>query len=145
VQLRRDPTDASIIYAYLDRWVKCISQYAFVFKGLSTRAIKIATDELRAQNRHHQRQRTVTQKQLAEFLQSVEGEQAILEQRKRDFEASSMLEASLYKPFADDMESPLYRPGTSDEQPPSDVDQNSTNNGTGEDDDPDDYISYEEF
>jgi hypothetical protein len=52
----------------------------------------IATKELRALKNSHSQQFTVTAKKLADFLESVEAEEAMLMQRLRDAEGRKVLE-----------------------------------------------------
>lgn len=52
----------------------------------------IATNELRALKNSHSQQFTVTAKKLADFLESVEAEEAMLVQRLCDAEGRNVLE-----------------------------------------------------
>lgn len=47
----------------------------------------IATQELRKLNRHESREFTVTSRRLAEFLESVQAEELLLQQRLNDTES----------------------------------------------------------
>lgn len=92
VPVRYDPYDAGRAYAFVSRqWFQCHSEYYAVFEGRSERELMLATEELRARRREHSRRFTVSAKQLAAFLQSVEAEEALLMQRLRDREARSVL------------------------------------------------------
>ena len=51
----------------------------------------LATAELRKRNQRHTRQFAVTARRLADFLASLEAEEALLEQRLRDAEARDVL------------------------------------------------------
>jgi putative transposase len=92
VEVRYDPFDASIAYAYVNKkWEPCISDYRHDFKGRSEREIQLATAELRKRNQRHGQQFNVTQKQLALFLRSPEATEILLIQRLRDSEANGVL------------------------------------------------------
>jgi transposase InsO family protein len=83
--VRFDPFDAGVAYAFVKgRWVRCISEYYARFAGRSEREIQLATMELRRRHQCHAQHFTVTARKLAEFLVSLEAEEALLEQRLRD-------------------------------------------------------------
>ncbi len=85
VDIRYDPFDAGLAYAYVDgRWVRCISEHYAIFKGRSEREIKLASAALRKKYQRHAQQFTLTAKQLADFITSVEAEEILLTQRLRD-------------------------------------------------------------
>lgn len=91
IPVRYDPYDVGHAYAFVkDRWVECISEHYARFKGHSEREIQIATEELRKRNRRHAQQFTVTAAKLADFITSVEAEEALLVQRRRDEEAKAV-------------------------------------------------------
>lgn len=101
VPVRYDPFDAGIAYAFVKgHWVNCISEYYSRFKGRSEQELKLATVEIRQRRRQHSRRFTITARRLAEFLDSLEAEEVLLERRLRDAEgrrmhlAQSELEAS---------------------------------------------------
>ena len=88
LKVRYDPFDIGTAYALVkNRWVRCHSEYYAIFKGRSEKELLIATKELRAQKTHHSRQFTLTARRLADFLQSVAAEEALLIQRLRDAES----------------------------------------------------------
>ena len=92
VPVRFDPFDAGTAYAFVQgHWVRCISEYHTRFAGRSEREMMLATTELRQQQHRHMRHFTVTARQLADFLASLEAEEALLEQRQRDAEAKDVL------------------------------------------------------
>jgi putative transposase len=92
VPVRYDPFDAGTAYAFVkDRWLGCVSEYYTYFKGRSEREVMLAVAELRQRNLHHGRQFTVTARRLAEFIASLEAEEALLEQRLRDAEGRQVL------------------------------------------------------
>ena len=90
VAVRYDPFDAGIAYAFVNKeWTECHSEYFAVFHGRSEKEIMLATQEMRKLNQHHSGEFTVTSRKLAEFLQSVEAEEVLLEQRLNDVESRS--------------------------------------------------------
>ena len=93
VEVRYDPWNAGIAYAYVGgRWVECKSQYWGILRGRSERELMLATRELRRrQCLHTQEVFTVTARRLAEFLESIEAQEVLLEQRLRDQEARRIL------------------------------------------------------
>ncbi len=92
VPMRYDPYDVGHAYAFVKgRWVHCISEHHARFKGRTEREILFASHELRKRNSHHAQQFTLSAAKLAEFLTSVEAEEVLLDQRRRDEEAKSVL------------------------------------------------------
>ncbi|MEQ8999016.1 MAG: DDE-type integrase/transposase/recombinase [Coleofasciculus sp. B1-GNL1-01] len=92
VNVRYDPYDAGIAYAYIKgQWVSCISQHYSRLVGHSEREIMVASEQLRQQQKNYSKQFTITAKALAEFLASTEAQEVILEQRLRDVEAKEVL------------------------------------------------------
>ncbi len=88
VWIRYDPFNIGIAYAFVrGQWVECISQYYAEFQGCSEKELKLASAELRKRSSNHGRQSQVSAKNLAEFLASVEAQEALLEQRSYDAEA----------------------------------------------------------
>jgi transposase InsO family protein len=95
VAVRYDPFDAGAAYAFVERqWVRCYSEYHTMFQGRSEKEILLATHELRRRNQVAGGKATTARK-LADFLQSVESEELLLEQRMRDRESQSARRASL--------------------------------------------------
>ncbi len=91
VPVRYDPFNAGIAYAFVKgHWVNCISEYYSRFKGRSEREMKLVTAELKQQQRQHTRRFSITARRLAEFLDSVEAEEVLLEQQLRDAEGRRM-------------------------------------------------------
>lgn len=87
VPVRYDPFDVGIAYAYVEkRWLQCHSDCYGTLKGRSEREIMLATAELHKKYRNHSASFYLTARRLAEFLQSVEGEEILLTQRLRDGE-----------------------------------------------------------
>src|SRR5207244_5552813 len=68
------------------RWVECISEHYARFQGRSEREVQLATAELRQRHRRHGQHFVVTVAKLADFLISLEAEEVLLEQRRRDEE-----------------------------------------------------------
>ncbi len=92
MNVRYDPTDAGIAYAYVrGQWVRCISQYYSIFHGRSEREIQLATQELRQQHKKHGQKFTITAKALADFLSLTQTTESILLQRLKDTEAQDIL------------------------------------------------------
>lgn len=90
VAVRYDPFDAGAAYAYVERqWVRCCSEYHTVFQGRSQKEILLASTELRRRRQTCTGGKGATARKLADFLQAVESEEALLEQRMRDREAQS--------------------------------------------------------
>lgn len=88
VPVRYDPFNAGIAYAFVrDKWEQCHSEYFLVFQGRSKEEVRLATKELLAMRRQHARDRAVTSKRLAELMQSVEAQEPLLMQRRRDQES----------------------------------------------------------
>jgi len=88
VPIRYDPYDAGIAYAYVgNRWVTCCSEQYAVFRGRSEREMMLATAELRKRLRHRSVNTQLTARKLADFVASIEAEEALLLQRLRDAEA----------------------------------------------------------
>lgn len=94
VNVRYDPFDVGIAYAFVrNQWVRCISEYYSVFQGHSEKELMQATEQLHARKRKHSEQFLVTAKKLADFLESVEAEEALLTQRLRDRETGDVRRA----------------------------------------------------
>jgi hypothetical protein len=64
--------------------VRCISEHYARFAGRSEREVQLATLELRRRHQRHAQQFTLTARTLAEFLVSLEAEEVLLGQRRRD-------------------------------------------------------------
>jgi len=91
VAVRFDPFDIGVAYAFAyKQWVRCHSECYAVLKGRSEREIMLATEELHQRCHNHSSAFAVTARQLAEFLQSVEAEEALLTQRLSDLESGAI-------------------------------------------------------
>lgn len=94
VSVRYDPFDISTAYGFVaGRWVTCFSEQYAVLHGRSEREIMLATKQLRAQKTQHSRHFDISAKQLADFLESVQGEEMTLIQRLRDADGRHVLTA----------------------------------------------------
>ena len=92
VPVRFDPFDAGTAYAFVKgRWVRCFSEHYARFAGRSEREMMLATAELRKRRQRHNQQSTLTARQLADFLASLEAEELLLEQRLRDTQTREVL------------------------------------------------------
>lgn len=88
VAVRYDPFNAGSAFAFVhDQWVECHSEYYAVFQGRSEKEVMLASQELRKQQQSHHQNFAVNSRKLAEFLESVEAEEALLLQRLRNQEA----------------------------------------------------------
>lgn len=88
VPVRYDPFDAGTAYAFVGgRWVACRSEHYLAFQGHTERELQLASVELRRRQQGHARHFAPTARRLAEFLASLEGQEAVLTQRLRDLEA----------------------------------------------------------
>ena len=123
IPVRYDPYDAGHIYVSLpghQQLIECISQYHAQLKGRSERELQIAAEEMRARDRHHSRQFSMTAAKLAHFITSVESQEALLTQQKRDYEARAIFSLMEGKPVPPhEVSSPdvVMEPETK-EQPP---------------------------
>ncbi len=93
VQVRYDPFNVSVGYAYIDRmWRQCDCPYTD-FAGCSERELQLLTEELRKRNRlTYGRERIeVTQKQLAAFRRETTDIETILRQQRHDRETRAAL------------------------------------------------------
>ena len=93
VQVRYDPFDVSVGYAYIDRkWRKCDCPSNELAK-CSERELQLLTEELRKRNRltYGREQVEITQKQLATFRRDNTEIEAILRQQRHDRETRAAL------------------------------------------------------
>jgi putative transposase len=90
VAVRYDPFDVGAAYGFVERqWVRCYSEHHTILQGRSEKEILLASQELRRLRRVGSDGKGTTARKLAEFLQSVESEELLLEQRMRDSEVRS--------------------------------------------------------
>jgi putative transposase len=112
VAVRYDPFDAGTAYAFVERqWVRCHSEHHTIFQGKSEKEIFLASSELRRRHQGCTRGKAATVRKLADFLQSIESEEILLEQRMRDREAQSARHAQ--------MTIAATLPGNGDDEPPA--------------------------
>jgi transposase InsO family protein len=91
VPVRYDPFDIGTAFAFVDhQWIECHSEHYASLHGHSEREVHLASEELRKRRQNHAGQFAVTASALADFLKSVEQEEAILIQRLSDLEARSL-------------------------------------------------------
>ncbi len=95
VEVRYDPFDMSLAYAFVDgQWLTCTADAFLQVQGRSEREWELILDEWREQQRVHGRKRvSVDSSLLATFLEEVLTEEALLSQRQRDLEGVSIREA----------------------------------------------------
>lgn len=92
IPVRYDPFDIGHAYAFVKgKWVECFSQFHVQLRGRTEREIQLAGEELRARYRLHGRQFNVTAAKLAAFITSVEGQESLLTQRRKDLELRGVL------------------------------------------------------
>jgi len=91
VSVRYDPFDVGTAYAFVDgQWVECHSEYYSILHGRSEREVHLVSEELRKRSENHSGHFLITARKIAEFLESVEVEEAILIQRLSDLESRSL-------------------------------------------------------
>ena len=106
VGVRYDPFDAGVAYVFAGgRWVQCHSEYYLALRGHSEREVALASTELRRRHQCHSHGFEITAKKLAEFLASVDSEEALLLQRQRDRESRNIRDRGSSKATADAHES----------------------------------------
>jgi ribosomal protein S15P/S13E len=93
VSVRYDPFNIGIAYAYVKgQWVECNSQYYIDFQGHTEKELKLASTEIKKRDRNHTKNNKVSAKKLANFLASAEAQEALFQQRTRDFETQQVLQ-----------------------------------------------------
>lgn len=94
VEVRYDPFDIGTAYAYVkNQWVRRVSQYHTILAGHTEKEVMLASKEIRQQKQLHTKTRAVTARRLADFLARAEEYETIRQQRMRDLEGRSILEA----------------------------------------------------
>jgi putative transposase len=92
IPVRYDPFDVGHAYTYVNgEWVECLSEHHVQLRGRTEREIQVASEELRARHRRHGQQFNITAAKLAAFITSVEGQEALLTQRRKDIELRGVL------------------------------------------------------
>lgn len=90
VAVRYEPFDAGTAYAFVrGQWAECHSEFYTIFHGRSEKEVKLASTELHKRHQNHLQRVNVNARRLAEFLQSVEGDEVLLTQRLRDREGKT--------------------------------------------------------
>jgi putative transposase len=90
VEVRYDPFDVGTAYALVNgTWAECHSEYHSTFQGHSQKEVKAVTEEIRKRSQNHSQGFPVTARRLAQFLEGVEMQEEVLNQRLRDLEARS--------------------------------------------------------
>ena len=80
------------------QWIECIADAFAQVHGRSDREWNLILDEWREQQRQHNQKRiTINGPLLAQFLQKLQGDEALLLQRKLDLEEQAQREAILLK------------------------------------------------
>ncbi len=88
VPVRYDPFDAGTSYAFVKgQWAECHSEHYVVFQGRSEKEVMLASEELRRVRQCHSEQHSITATRLANFLESVEAQEVLLQQRLTDSES----------------------------------------------------------
>ncbi|MBD2771304.1 DDE-type integrase/transposase/recombinase [Iningainema tapete] len=95
VSVKYDPFDASVAYALVHSgWVKCISTYYQYLQGRSEKEIRLVSTELNKRTSNQGRKSITTDKQLVQFLNSLEAKEGqFLLQRLRASENRSVVQA----------------------------------------------------
>lgn len=87
VSVRYDPENMGIGYAYIGkRWVQCISEHYHRLKGRSEKMVKLATEELRQQNRLLGKNKAISAWRIVEFLEKIEKEEQYFVDLYRDID-----------------------------------------------------------
>ena len=100
VEVRYDPFDMSLAYAFVDgQWLPCTADAFLHVQGRSEREWELILDEWREQQRQHHRKRmSIDSTLLATFLEEVLTEEPLLKQQHYDLEGLSLREAIVGQP-----------------------------------------------
>ena len=92
VAVRYEPYDMGVAYAYIGgQWLECIADAYGSVHGRSEREWNLILDGWREQQRQHAQKRiSLNGPLLAQFLQKLEHDEALLLQQQRDFEEQSL-------------------------------------------------------
>src|SRR5262249_2787860 len=92
VEVRYDPFDMSLAYAFVDgQWLHCTADAFLQVQGRPEPEWDLLLDEWREQQRvHHHKRVSIDNARLATFLQEVLTEEALLSQQQRDLEGVSI-------------------------------------------------------
>ena len=81
IPVRYDPFDAGTAHGFVNgQWTECHSEHYMIFRDRTEKDTMLASQELRRIRQCHSQQFKVTATKLAEFLESVESEEALLKQ-----------------------------------------------------------------
>lgn len=73
VEVKYDPFDIGIVYAYLDKqWISCSSEYHFILHGRSEKERQFAVRELKKRNVNSSKKRQIRAAEIAAFLETME-------------------------------------------------------------------------
>lgn len=87
VPVRYDPENMGIGYAYIrKRWVSCLSEHYHRLKGRSEKMVKLATEELRQQNRLLGQNKGISAWRIVEFLEKIDKEEQYFVDLYRDID-----------------------------------------------------------
>jgi putative transposase len=113
VPVRYDPFDMGTAYAYVDgQWVRCISEHYALLQGRSEREVRYASLELRQQKRMYAKHITVRAKEIAEYLESAEAQEALQLQRLHDLAVADSHKALHQDVHSSPQISPTHQPTT---------------------------------
>src|SRR6185369_2355062 len=104
VPVRFDPHDISVAYVFVhNQWVQCYSEETQFFHWRTERELKLAAAAMRRVNaRFHQSTFSLTARTVADFLRSIDQDEALLKDEKlqalrrqhlKDLEARSIITA----------------------------------------------------
>ena len=89
VPVRYDPFDMGRAFVYVgQQWHECQSEYYWIFKNYTERAIRVATEYLHLKHRSAIKHYEINAARLADFLQSTEAEEVLGMQRLHDAESA---------------------------------------------------------
>lgn len=95
VGVRYDPFNVGVAYAFVGgQWIQCFSEYYTLLQGRSEKELRIVTSEIIMRSKVHTCKSDVSIKVIADFLQSVEGEEKLLLQAMKDRESKRVQESS---------------------------------------------------
>lgn len=92
VEVRYDPFNIGIAYAFVKkRWVKCTSSFYQVLNGRTEKEIQLASEEIRKRKKANGKKAEVTDRELAEFLKSIEEQESLLKEHRKAIDNKSIL------------------------------------------------------
>ncbi|HEY9696169.1 MAG TPA: transposase family protein [Trichocoleus sp.] len=93
VEVRYDPFDAGTAYAFVKKqWTQCISNYYQYLQGRSEKEMRVISSELYERNRQQGRQTISSDRELVQFLKSIEAKEELLELRLKSAENRNALQ-----------------------------------------------------